>query len=171
MTSYSEPLDPITKTRIKMRLYQNVENTPELRKKILGGELRCCIVKPELVYDPLQVTVAANKALTNKKQTTKSVFTEILFNLSPSTNISQSLLKFGINDQDKNLLVVTLEKEGEARLSEEVFSAIQGSPLDILHLGCLSDVGAIRKLYKITDKEHESVNLIDSVVSRIALKE
>ncbi|CAG9768929.1 unnamed protein product [Ceutorhynchus assimilis] len=166
---YSVNLDPTTQTSLKMQLFNNVTNTAELRSKIMTGELKCCIVKPQLVYDPLQVVVAANKALTSKKQTTKSIFTELLFNLSPSSNISQSLLKFGIHDKDQSLLVVILEKTTDN--FEDIFSLVQGDVLDISHLNQLNDIKAIRKMYKITDKEFNSVDILDSIVSRIATKE
>lgn len=170
--AYSIELDPITQTSIKMQLFENVKNTPEVRKKVMSGELQCCIIKPQLICDPLHVVVAANKALTSKKQTTKSIFTEILFNLSPSTNISQSLLKFGIDDKDKNLLVVTLQKKtSDDAKTLEIFSSVEGNVLDISELGCMNDINAIRKTYKISDKEYHCINLLDSIVSRIATKE
>lgn len=164
-------LDPITETRLKMQLYENVKNTSDLRKKILSGELQCCIIKPTLICDPFQVVIAANKALTSTKRTTKSIFTEILFNLSPSSNISQSLLKFGIDDKDKSLLVVMLEKEGEETGTETIFSSVEGNVLDISELGCTCDTHAIRNVYKINDTEYHNMSLVDSVVSRIATKE
>lgn len=163
-------LDARTETCVKMQLYENVRNAAELRALLVSGQLQCCLVKPQLIVAPLQVAVAANKALGARKRTTKSPFTEILFNLSPSTNISQSLLKFGIEDSSDSLLLLTLQGPGFEE-SEAPFGRVQGCPIDISELGCLSDVAAIRKTYKIGDVEYQNVALLDSVVSRIASKE
>ncbi|XP_066146644.1 EKC/KEOPS complex subunit TPRKB-like [Euwallacea fornicatus] len=174
MAYYAVELDPSTGKTLKMQLYENVKNTMDLRKQIMNGELQCTIIKPELICDPFQVVIAANKTLTSKKQTTKSVFTEILYNLSPSSNISQSLSKFGVDDKSKGLLVVTLENnddKSDAEISNNIFALVKGDVLDISELGCTSDIRAIRKIYKISDVEYHSVDLLDSIVSRIAIKE
>ncbi|XP_066245112.1 EKC/KEOPS complex subunit TPRKB-like [Euwallacea similis] len=174
MAYYAVELDPSTGKTLKMQLYENVKNTIDLRKQIMNGELQCTIIKPELICDPFQVVIAANKTLTSKKRTTKSIFTEMLYNLSPSSNISQSLLKFGVDDKSTSLLVVTLENNGsksDLEMSDNIFALVKGNILDISELGCTSDIHAIRKIYKISDAEYHNVDLLDSVVSRIAVKE
>ncbi|XP_019763922.2 EKC/KEOPS complex subunit Tprkb [Dendroctonus ponderosae] len=164
-------LDARPETSLKMQLYENVRNARELRALLMGGQLQCCLIKPQLIVAPLQVAVAANKALSSsRKRTTKGPFTEILFNLSPSTNISQSLVKFGIEDGSDSVLVAALRGPGFED-ADEAFARVQGCAVHISQLAGLSDVAAIRKTYKIGDVEHQSVALLDSVVSRIASKE
>jgi tRNA threonylcarbamoyladenosine modification (KEOPS) complex Cgi121 subunit len=41
---------------------------------------------------------------------TRSVNTEILFNLSSSRNITESLKSFGATEKDKDILVCTIDK-------------------------------------------------------------
>ncbi|KAJ8928342.1 hypothetical protein NQ314_019072 [Rhamnusium bicolor] len=163
-------LDPITKSQIQMKLFQNVENVKDLRKKLMNGQLKCCIIKPALIFDPFQIVIAANKALTAEKLTTKSIFTEVLFNLSLSKNITKSLQTFGIDDKDKHLLIVTFSREGEKN-NDDVYKEIVGEELNLSDLTNFSDLNAIKKTYKISEKEHEEIPLIDSIVSRIATKD
>nr|CAI5858053.1 unnamed protein product [Callosobruchus analis] len=162
-------LDEDTGTSIQIKLYKNVQNVKLLRQRLMKGDLNCCIVKPSLIVDPFQIVVAANKAFTSEKRTTKTVFTEILFNLSISKNITNSLKTFGIDDSDVNILVVLLSETGKH--NKNVCSDIQGEELELSVLKDFSDVNAIRKVYKIDDKEFSNVPLLDSVVSRIAVKD
>lgn len=164
-------LDPVTDMLVLMQLYQNVKNTAELRKDVMNGTLECCLIKPSLIFHPFQVVVSTNKALVSKKRTTKSIYTEILFNLSLSTNITQSLQMFGVADNDKNVLVVALTPKNKETNAENIFNKIEGDVLDIFELSCINDIQAIKKLYKINEKEYQSVDMLDSIVSKIAIKE
>ncbi|VEN50877.1 unnamed protein product [Callosobruchus maculatus] len=162
-------LDEDTGASIEIKLYKNVENVKLIRQRLIKGDLNCCIVKPSLIVDPFQIVVAANKAFTSEKRTTKTVFTEILFNLSISKNITNSLKTFGIDDSDNNIIVVLVNERGKD--NKHVCSDIQGEELELVLLKNFSDVNAIRKVYKIEDKEFFNVPLLDSVVSRIAVKD
>ncbi|CAH1972992.1 unnamed protein product [Acanthoscelides obtectus] len=162
-------LDEDSETRIDIKLFKDVENIKSLKQRLMKGELNCCIVKPTLIVDPFQIVVAANKALISEKRTTKSVFTEILFNLSISKNITNSLKTFGIEDSDKHILVVIVNEKGED--NSKICSEIHGEELELMQLKNFSDVKAIQKVYKIHEDELSNVPLLDSVVSRIAVKD
>lgn len=159
-------LDPIVKSQIDIKLFSNVTNTPELRKKVMSGTLQCCLVNPKLILDPFQVIIAANKALTVENRTTKTVFTEILFNLSISKNITQSLQRFGVTDESKDVLVITVDDNESKTVSE-----IEGDEVDLKELEEIQDLNAIKKIYKIGPNEEKNTTLLDSVVSRIATKD
>ncbi|KAB0793943.1 hypothetical protein PPYR_13563 [Photinus pyralis] len=156
---------------IKMKLYRNVKNVAELRQKILNRTLDCCITKPSLIVDPFQVVVAANKAVVAEKLTTKSIYSEILFNLSISKNITQSLQKFGIDDKEREILVVVVERPNDGNDCEVVFRQIDGEEIDVSRLEELANLQEIKKVYKLSDLEFEHLPMLNSVVSRIAGKE
>lgn len=168
---FTEQLDPTTNNCVSIKLYRDVKNIPELRQKIVAGELNCSIVKPSLILDPFQIVVAANKAAIAEKLTTKTIHAELLFNLSVSKNISQSLQKFGIDDRETDVLVVVICRNEDTNQNMEVFDKVDGNEVDIDLLSELSDLEAIKKCYKINDLESKNANLIDSVVSRIAAKD
>lgn len=166
-------LDESTGTRISLFLVKNLENLEQLREKILAGSLDCCVIKPCLIVDPLQIAVAANKAAIDKREgklTTKSLNSELLFNLSISKNITQSLNSFGIDDKSKEVLLVVFEENGESR-AEGMKTEIKGEFCNLKHIQDLSDFNLIKKTYKIKDQELQVSSLIDSVISRIAVKE
>ncbi|XP_044759840.1 EKC/KEOPS complex subunit Tprkb-like [Coccinella septempunctata] len=160
-------LDPSSNSRVHMRLYKNVKNVEEISKKLFEGKLNCCVIKPHLIVDPFQVAVAANKAVVAENLTTKTIFTEILFNLSISKNITASLKTFGINDTDKDLLVVSISELDEVK---DTVDFINGDEISVKDINKLTDVNIVKKTYKITDEEFKNNDLLDSIISRIAIK-
>lgn len=166
---YSLELDPISQARIKMKLYHNVTNVPELRQQLITGKLQCCLIKASLIIDPLQVVVAANKACTSEKLKTRTVYTEILFNLSVSKNITQSLQTFGANDKDTDVLVAIIEKNNENH--ESIFEKVQGEEGRLDMLKDVVKLDYVKQIYKISDAEMKNVEVLDSVVSKIAAKD
>lgn len=168
---YTLQLDPRTGKYLTLHLFTNVTNTPEIKKKILSGKLQCCILKSTMIVDPFQVVVAANKAVLRMHSNsliTRSVFTEVLYAISSSTNISQSLIKFGIDDRDKNILVALLhDKNDKESLEGEILGQIEGEKTAISRMKEFADVKLVRKTYKIDDDELKVSTIEDSIVSRI----
>lgn len=171
MEPYTLELDKSTGKYLTLYLYQDVKNMPEIRKKILASELHCCVLKAALVVDPFQVAVAANKAVLKEKAgtlVTKSLFTEILFAISSSTNISLSLIKFGVNDNDKDILIGLIHhKNDRDSIAENILCHIDGQMTPISQLDQITDVKLLKKIYKIEDEELKVSSLTDSIVSRI----
>ncbi|KAM3956927.1 EKC/KEOPS complex subunit Tprkb [Aphomia sociella] len=168
--AYSCELDPETNTILQMYLFKNVRNIEAIRNNIVNGVWNCAVIKPSLILDPLQVSVAANRAVVSEKyntMVTRTVFAEILYNLSLTKNISQSLSKFGI-EKDNNLLVcflITPDKDD----SKEIIQQIEGElcPVDQLcHYTNLKDIKSVYKLNNIK----ADVNLLDVIVSRMVTK-
>lgn len=172
MKLYECDLDPITNSRIKIKLFREVDNVPELRKKIVAGELKCCIINPKLIVDPFQVIVAANKALVaakHEKLVTRTIYSEILFNLSPSKNMRNSLLQFGIDDKNTDLLVAILDELGTT--SDEIFKSIEGNEYNIEELKNITDLKAVKKAYNISSDEDKSSDLLNVIVNKIVIKD
>jgi len=164
------PLDSSTGKTLTSALFVNVTNTKDFRAKLLDGSLKCCAVSAKLIIDPFQLVVAANKAAISaaaNKLVTKTVYTELLFNLSTSKNISQALSKFGISDSDTNFIVCTIDDNEDAEL-KDVLDIVEGEMCDMEALSNLSDTAAIKKTYKIQDSESQCFPLVDSIVSRLA---
>ena len=173
MDAYTVPLDPATEMLCTLYLFTNIENSDEIRRKVINGELCCSIIKAALIADPFQVLVAANRAAINAKMnrlTTKSLYTEVLFNLSISKNISRSLMEFGITDNDKNILVVVIHKKNDDE-SKLITDHIKGENMSISRLSEFTDLELIRKTYKIDKDELTVSNLTNSIVSRISCKD
>lgn len=171
MENYTTPLDNLTGKFMSLYLFADVENTPEIRKKLLSGAIECCVVKASMVVDPFQISVAANKAALRQHRcqlTTRSVFTEILYVMSSSSNISLSLSKFGIHDSDTNIIFVSIHDESDnENLEREITELVKGRPLPLSKLRDFMDEPLVKKTYKIDDEELGVSSLLYSVCSRI----
>ncbi|XP_069683392.1 EKC/KEOPS complex subunit Tprkb-like [Periplaneta americana] len=166
-------LDSDSKKKLSVYLFEDVKNAGEIKEMVVKGSLDCCVIKPSLITHPFQIAVAANKAVINQmydKMTTRTVYTEILYNLSISKNITQSLIKFGIGDAEKNMLVAIIEQDGENR-SEDILSHFHGNICPLEELDKFSDEVLIKKTYKIKDNELTVSSLLDSIVTRIVARD
>lgn len=174
MDDYSVELDQETGFHCTLHLFTNVTNTSDIREKLVAGKLHCCVAKVSLITDAFQAVVAANKAALNAKRNrliTKTIYTEVLFYLSMSKNISRSLVEFGISDSDRNILMILIHKLEEQAMLEEILESIKGERISISRLQEFTDVDLVKKTYKIDKDELCVSNLADAVVSRISCKE
>lgn len=175
MDDYTISLDPETEMVCTLYLFKDVQNSNELHKKVMDNKLSCCIIKAALIVDPFQVIVAANKAAISAKMTqltTKTLYTEVLFNLSISKNISRSLAEFGVSDNDKNILIAIIHKECDGySMSEILMNNIKGERVLISSLPQFTDFDLVKKTYRIDENELNISTLANSVISRISCKD
>lgn len=157
---------------LHLRLFSNVKNTRELRSGVMSGQLLCALIKPKLLVDPFQLVIAANKAVVRQNVSslvTKSIYTEILFNLSPSKNITQGLTKFGVGDDDTDIFVLVIPNSDEEL--QEVLRQVDGEMRPIEDAKEMLSINEVIKTYSIHNDELAISNLLDSVVTRIAAKD
>jgi len=175
MDDYSVELDQEAGFYCTLLLFTDVTNISEIREKLVTGKLRCCVAKASLITDAFQAVAAANKAALNAKQNrliTKTMYTEVLFSLSISKNISRSLTEFGVNDGDRNILVILIYKPGEEQtMLEEVLASVKGERIPISRIQEFADMNLIKKTYKIDKDELLVSSLSDAIVSRISCKD
>ena len=166
MTSTSIELTS-TGQNLHLSLAINVTNCAQVRQKVISGQLNCVLIKPSLVPSCLVVATAANKACLSSSRgsmRTRSVNTEILFNMSSSSNITESLTKFGVGDTDTEILVASIDGD-----METVRGAIAGDWVDTEHLETYLDTAALTKLHKL--KTEELSDLTGALCSRISAKD
>uniref|UniRef100_A0A1B6LR33 Uncharacterized protein n=1 Tax=Graphocephala atropunctata TaxID=36148 RepID=A0A1B6LR33_9HEMI len=152
-------------------LLTNVKNASHLKKQLLLGKLQCALIKPTLIVDLFQLSVAANKSVlldSQGKLITKSLYTEVLFNLSISKNISQSLVKFGIDDTDTELIMLSFSDDSDVA---NILMQIEGDIVKLDKLKDFTNQSAVSKAYKINDSELSVSSLIDLVASKISTKD
>ncbi|XP_062522601.1 EKC/KEOPS complex subunit Tprkb-like [Corticium candelabrum] len=156
-----------------MALFTQVTNASELRSLIMEGALSAALLRPQLVLDPFQLLASANKAvhgLMNESMKTKTVHTEIIFNLSPSNNISESFKKFGISDDSQEVLLAVIDDRNATSL-RAACDQVKGKLVHLDSLTDLADVPLVKNLYKVPQDELAISSLLYAVVSRMATKE
>ncbi|XP_046841256.1 EKC/KEOPS complex subunit TPRKB-like isoform X2 [Xenia sp. Carnegie-2017] len=134
---------------ISVALFDSVSNKLQLKEMLIQGKLDAALVNATMVPDVFPVLLAANKAVhlsENGKTKTRSIYSELVFNLSPSNNISESLKTFGLNDKDACLLVVVINKVGESNKTSCIHSLVEGEKIPLERLSSLADEKRIKTL-------------------------
>ncbi|XP_031560571.1 EKC/KEOPS complex subunit TPRKB-like isoform X3 [Actinia tenebrosa] len=126
------------------------------------------------IADPFQVVLAAHKALhlsKLQKTKTKTLHSEIIFNLSPTNNITDSFKKFGLSENDTTLLLAVITTGDGVEKMRAISQHVKGRQVPISNLKTLADQQAIKKVYKIQDCELKVSSLTESVICRMATKD
>lgn len=143
------------------------------------------------MLDYSQILVATQLAVINQKNKTlktHSIFSEIIYNLSPNKKvcrvqtlmchkfsncnyvlqISDSLKKFGIDEKNTTFFCVVLNKED----IELVCSTVNGELLHpIQNISSTCDEMELKKIFKIKEEELKVGSLLDAIINRISTKE
>ena len=104
---------------------------------------------------------------------TNTLHSELVYILSGSRNVTDSLRRFGISAATTKLLICAFDADA-AKLNE-MRRLVQGTLVDISGLESPSHVTPatlqqLKKHYKITDVELTASSLTDAIVTRIATK-
>nr|XP_020508940.1 EKC/KEOPS complex subunit TPRKB [Labrus bergylta] len=160
--------------RVTQLLFKDVKNAAELRQCAVKGEVNGALINPTMLVNPFQVLVAANKAVhlqTIGKMKTRSLYSEIIFNLSPTNNISEAFKRFGISDGDESVMVVLVHSRDEPQPLSDIVARVNGQQVAVEDVSSLSSNTKIQKLYKVTPQEERCGTLLDAVVCRMATKD
>jgi len=173
-------------------LYKNIQNSRKLHSAILEGKIKCAMIKPALIAHPLQIAVATKKSLSAKYSCsssasanskvkgllTKSVFTEILYNLAPTKNIAESLKLYGIGQDDKEILIVITKEPGieQDEVKNCLLNQIDGDLVpnlmdEIEGLPSLTNWDLVVKVHKLKSTSFNKKNIVDILISRAATKD
>lgn len=167
------PMDIFPHSTISVAMFKDVRKIDELKTHIVGGEIDAAIVSSRMICDLFQILVAANKAVNAKttgKLKTRNINSEVVFCLSPSNSITDSLKKFGVSPEDSAVIAVTVD-DFDGQKMQVVLQHIDGEMVPLEQLHRYTDEDTVKKVYKINDVELQKSSLLDSVVTRIAVKE
>ncbi|CAH2275838.1 EKC KEOPS complex subunit TPRKB [Pelobates cultripes] len=160
--------------QIKLLLFRNIRNAAALKRKAMEGSIEGALLNPALILDALQIRVAANKAIHLHKlgkMKTRSLNAEIIFNLSPTNNISEAFKKFGLSDSNSDVLVALTDDGRNTLNSQEIISHVDGQQVSLAELSQLTDITQVKKVYKITAQEEKIGSILDAVICRMSTKD
>lgn len=103
---------------------------------------------------------------------TKNIYTDILYQLSPTRNISHALNTFGINNKSKDIIAVIPDPTDEKIAA--VREHISGSEVEASQLSQIQNVETqqnLQKVYSIRAEELQTSCLVDSIVTRLACRD
>ncbi|XP_057711593.1 EKC/KEOPS complex subunit TPRKB isoform X2 [Corythoichthys intestinalis] len=152
----SHTLELFPELNVTQILFKEVQNAAELRKNAIDGKIQGALINPTMK--------------TNKMKT-RSLFSEIIFNLSPTNNISEAFKRFGISDGDDSVLVVLIHDKDESPLVTDIATKVDGLQIPVDEMCSLSNFEKIKKLYKVTPQEEKCGTLQDAVICRMATKD
>ncbi|XP_056311002.1 EKC/KEOPS complex subunit TPRKB [Danio aesculapii] len=170
----TQDLELFPEYTVTQLLFKDVKNATELRKMAVNGEIKGALINPSMVVDAFQILVATNKAVHLHKigkMKTRSLYSEIIFNLSPTNNISEAFKRFGISDSDTAVHIVLVHNKEEPLNIDDIISKVDGQQIDVGQVSEFTDTAKIKKLYKITPQEEKCGSLLDAVVCRMATKD
>lgn len=159
---------------VSLALFTSVTNAQVLREKLIASELNCALINVTYVPDILPVLLACNKAVHCYKSSsmkTRSIHTEVLYNLSPTNSIKDSLRTFGISGNESKLLCVVITKTDKENTLNNIVNCILGNLCSPGDLSLVSNVEKIKELYRIEDVEIETSSLTEAVIMRISTKD
>ncbi|KAK3824201.1 MAG: kinase binding protein CGI-121-domain-containing protein [Linnemannia elongata] len=171
----SFPIDSLpTAGDIHMACFTAVKNAPDLKEKLQNQDksLTFAIVESNLIMDVFQLLLAATKAAHDNetgKLATQTISSEIIYNLSPSKNIAESLKRFGITEDTTSLIAVKIGGNPD-EIMEEMSRTVDGNLVSFSKLDQEKDMAKLRQYYKIDPKVTEDKEILNWIIGAIAMK-
>mmetsp|Transcript_12005 Transcript_12005/g.33761 ORF Transcript_12005/g.33761 Transcript_12005/m.33761 type:complete len:176 (-) Transcript_12005:264-791(-) len=160
---------------LTVMLFTDVSNGGEIKKGIVAGShpTEAAFVNAELVPELFIFHLAAMKALLGEsrdKLVTHSLHSELVYNVSGSKHISETLRRWGVSEGTKSLLVAKFDAgEGDV---EAVQALVTGRQVPLEELCQLASNGkALQKAYKLTQQELSIGSAADGIAMRIAARD
>ena len=148
MEAYRSELFP--DTMIYIGLFINLENASELRKELKS--LNISLLNPRLMVNLDHILFGANRglySLNNSTSKTTNLYLDIVYYLSGTSNIKQSLQKFGIQENSDIIIMLSINREHY----DNAKNIIKGNEVSLDRLKEFYDEAGIVKEFKISQKE------------------
>ncbi|KAF9990333.1 hypothetical protein BGZ75_002373 [Mortierella antarctica] len=172
----SFPIDSLpTAGDIHMACFIGVKNAPELKERFQNQDetLSFALVESTLIMDVFQLLLAATKAAHDNEAgnlTTKVLSSEIIYNLSPSKSIAESLKRFAISETTTSLIAVKIGGDPD-EVMEDMSRTVEGNLVSFSKLDQEKDMVRLRQYYKIDPKVTEDKDILNWITGAIATKD
>lgn len=168
-----DPYDISQKRLFRACIFRDVKNVGELRQALRDGTIDAALIKPELVLEVFTLLAAANRAVhqaAHNRLYTRSLHAELIYSLSPTRNIAESLVTFGIGENSRDLIVGIFNDESGEKMVE-ISKRIDGIPTSLDQLPYLANYEMIKKVYHVSEPEFNEETISDAIIMRIITKD
>ncbi|KAI7841481.1 hypothetical protein COHA_004875 [Chlorella ohadii] len=181
---------------LTVMLFKDVANSKELKDTVQAGSLspECALVNAALVSDLLVLHAAAYKALAAAQRgelRTRSLHAELVFSLSGSKHIAETLSRYGINPDCRQARCIALLFDAQRRAAgpvsfrhvlaarfdatpeevQQMRGLVAGSPAPLAELPSLAEQQLLKKHLKLSQEELAIGSLADAQLMRIAARD
>ena len=160
-------------------LFKDVTNAKDVLDKLLARTLEpeVALVNPRPIQSLFALRLAAHKALASRERnalTTRTLHSELVYNLSASKHITEGLRRFGMDDASDVVLACRFDaSDADAAAMLAMFPC--AVPVNDVEDGmaALRDDALVKKYYKPGELEcKEGIGSVeDAVVSRIGARD
>lgn len=159
---------------LSVLLFQNVTNSKQLQERVVSGDLPAefAFLNAVLVPDLFLLRLAAEVALKGCQAgalKTRSLHSEVVYNLSGSRHITESFRRYGITEHVTHVLAARFDASSEE--IETVKALVQGELLPLSKLSDVSDEDLLVKYHKVTPQELEIGTLVDAITCHMATRD
>lgn len=181
------------RSSFRVVVFDGVKNMKNVRNKVTEGKVSASLVSPRLLCHTLPILIAIEKSIQSReigKMITRTIFTEVLYNLSFTKNITESLKTFGVKEEETSFLAVLFndsEEEEESTREDKLndLKEIVEYKALITDVAAINsflsnnvDVTGVRKVYKIKEEEFRRFDLnqgvqmdfVNAVIARVSSK-
>lgn len=155
---------------IFIAFFKNIEQSviSKAKNELVAGnkDFDFCFLNTEYIISLEHLYNSIHKSILNfeeNRMKARTLNTEFILNLSPVNNITESLRRFGINENCPNLILIKVMEEHTSNIS--AFDSIYNHACSILScegltsaelndtliLNELADIKKLKKLYKLND--------------------
>ncbi|EGG10774.1 uncharacterized protein MELLADRAFT_103089 [Melampsora larici-populina 98AG31] len=169
---------PHLNTSVYIWFFNKVTNLTQIRSSLIEASklnesdpntihernrLDWCFLNPKMITSSQHLNTAIYQALlarSHHQLKTKTIYSEIMWTLSPGTNITDSIKKFGIDPKSDKLILIKITKKSEEekkseesiKLNQLALELIQGSLISINQIKSLgTDWNEVCKVYKLNE--------------------
>jgi len=157
--------------RVGVMVFNDVRNPDVVRAAVMEGTIDAAVLDGASVAGARAVHMACYKArvaLERNALATKALHAEVVYCLSPGSNIREALKRFGARDASTSIVVCKFDPtvEDEAMLRR----MIDGNVVTFENKAPCDEV-EVKKWYNVHENELAFGSLEDAVLSRIAIRD
>ncbi|KTW26786.1 hypothetical protein T552_02787 [Pneumocystis carinii B80] len=175
---YTFKLPNYPSEHVHIALYINIKNLHYIKNLVVSGNLgfQYTFIDASTIISFYQILAAVHNSIRNCKENelrTKNIYSEIIYSLSSTLNITDAFEKFGITDKTENLIVIKIGGKKE-QAEEELKKIINGTEIEPndSNIEKIRDMTKIYKNYKLNENEkYDNLSeVIKIIISSMAMK-